>query len=618
MPAPFGGCRVGGREGAAVAKGVFVSYRRDDAAHITGRIHDALVARLGPARVFMDVDSVAPGEDFVKKIRDTIAASDVFLVIIGPGWLNARTGDGRRRIDLPGDFVRIEVSAALAQGLKIIPVLVDGASMPRAEDLPEDVAQLVRHNAVFLTHATFKRDMDALAAGVARPDLVTRLKSPQGLALLAGGLAIAALVLVLVRGPDSGAGAARQVAGAVSAVSLAEGKDTSGRTRYIASNGFRSERDSGDRLVIAADIPYRDRVYEAGEIIGLGFMSSPFFSEAADLDVTVTNRTGETLSIREIQFEVVSARPDVRPLPVIRENELDYRRMVIVNEGWGPMEPVRVRIDQWGLPEKDMARSMRVWRGNVSVSDPCADPSRRLPGPGVWIEAEEGESGSGSLVADLTDAVPDAYEGEQFVCASGEMQFTALGEARTAAFRAQVSNKMPTMIVAAPGMWTHDLYLDPEREGYVAVVPASFEVPAGETVTVRIVVRTDKSSAFSLVQRLRTADGRIVPGEAFGLEFFVPARGGVYSTLNPERMADVPADILAGFRGAPAAVLAKYDPQGNNPAIIDLSGQMAAPDCNRFARHVSERLGRVMGAGAADVIVYGPDDIRLCDWPPRD
>lgn len=600
-----------------MAKGVFVSYRRDDAAHITGRIHDALVARLGQARVFMDVDSVAPGEDFVRKIRDTIAASEVFLVIIGPGWLDARTGDGRRRIDLPGDFVRIEVSAALAQGLKIIPVLVDGASMPRAEDLPEDVAQLTRHNAVFLSHATFKRDMDALAAGIARPGLAAQLKSPQGLALLAGGLAVAALALVLMRGADGG-GAARQVSGAVSAVSLAEGKDTSGRTRYIASNGFRSERVSGGRLVITADSPYRDRVYEAGEIIGLEFMGSAFSPETADLDVTVTNRTTEALSIREIQFEVISAEPDLRPLPVIRENKIDYHRMVIVNEGWGPMDTVRVRIEQWGLPEQDMDRSMRMWRGNVSVNDPCADPTRRLPGPGVWMEAEAGEFGSADLIIDLAEVMPGAYEGEQFVCAAGEMQFTALGEARTASLRAQVSNKLPMTVVAAPAWQMHDLYLDPERDGYVAIVPASFEVPAGETVTVRIVVRTDKSSTFSLVQRLRTADGGIVPGEAFGLEFFVPARGGVYSTLNPERMADVPAGILAGFRGAPAAVSAKYDPQGNSAAMIVLSEEMTSPDCERFARHVSERLGRVMGAREAEVFVYGPDDIWLCGWPPRD
>lgn len=523
-----------------MAKGVFVSYRRDDAAHITGRIHDALVSRLGPARVFMDVDSVAPGEDFVKKIRDTIAASDVFLVIIGPGWLGARTGDGRRRIDLPGDFVRIELSAALAQGLKIIPVLVDGASMPRAEDLPEDVAQLVRHNAVFLTHATFKRDMGALAAGIMARRPWARLRSPQALALLAGGLALAALAVSLMRGPDGEPGAA-VMAGVSSAVSMADGQDTSGSQRYIASNGFRAERGRGGQLVIAADVPYRDRLYETGEMTGLEFSNSAFYGASVKLDVTVTNWTDEALAIREIQFEVVSATPDLRPIPVIRERDLDYRQMVIVNEGWGSITPVRVRIDDWGVPEKDRDRAMRTWRANVSVNDPCSEPSRLMPGPRAFIEAAEADTPfTSGLTVELEGLVPDAYDGEPFVCALGVLQFGAAGETVTATFRTRVSNEIPMVVVAAPAFLMHDLYLDPERSGYVAVVPLAFEVPAGEAMTVTIAVHTDKSSTFSLVQGLRTADGRQVKGEAFSLEVFMPKEGTVYSMLNPDLAPDGP------------------------------------------------------------------------------
>lgn len=600
-----------------MAKGVFVSYRRDDAAHITGRIHDALVARLGQARVFMDVDSVAPGEDFVKKIRDTIAASDVFLVIIGPSWLGARTGDGRRRIDLPGDFVRLELSVALAQGLKIIPVLVDGADMPRAEDLPEDVAQLVRHNAVFLTHATFKRDMDALAAGVTQRSLGARLKTPQGLALLAGLLAAAALAVAVTRGTGGEAIGAAVMADASSAVSLAEGQDTSGRQRHIASNGFRAERASDGRLTVSADAPYRERLYGAGEVTGIEFMGSAFYAASAELEVTVTNRTQAVMAIREIQFEVLAATPDLRPVPVIREHAIEYRRMVLFNEGWGPMEPVRIRIDSWGLPETDLEKQMRTWRGSVRVPDPCAEPARPMPGPGAFMEAAP-DTYTGNPVIELEDFIPAGYDGAPFVCALGEMQFTALGETRTAAFRARVSNLLPTLIVAAPGFATHDLYLDPERSGYVAVVPASFDVPAGETVTVTVVVHTDKSSAFSLAQRLRTADGRLVPGEAFDLEFFVPKNGGAYSILNPERMADLPPDILAGFQGAPASLSAKYDPQGRSPAEVYLTEGMADTDCVRLARHVSQRLAGVTGSSEPDVIVYGPGESWLCARPPSD
>ena len=419
----------------------------DDAAHVTGG-STIFATRFGAANVFMDVDSVAPGEDFVRKIGDTIAMCDLFLLVIGPGWLNARTADGRRRIDLPGDFVRIELSAALTRGVKIIPVLVDGAQMPRQEDLPEDVAQMVRHNAVFLGHATFRRDMEALSASVAPPDMLTWMRSPQGVALLAGAVSLLALGMVVTRGTD-GAGAARDIPGTVSAVSLAQGEDTSGSRRGIASNGFRAERGGDGRLKIAADIPYRERLYEASELSGLEFMSSAFHGASVDLEVSVTNQTDGPLSVREIQFDVVSAAPDIRPVPIIRENELDYRRMVILNEGWGPMQPVRVRIDSWGVPEKNREKAVRTWRGSVVVSDPCAEPARRLPGPGGFVDAVEDDAYRGQAVVEPEGMVPAAYD-EEPLSARWVSAFTALGDARTAAFRARVSNTETRAVVAAP------------------------------------------------------------------------------------------------------------------------------------------------------------------------
>lgn len=599
-----------------MAHRIFVSYRRDDAAHVTGRIHDFLASRFGAANVFMDVDSVAPGEDFVRKIGDTIAGCDLFLLVIGPGWLNARTADGRRRIDLPGDFVRIELSAALTRGVKIVPVLVDGAQMPRQEDLPEDVAQMVRHNAVFLGHATFRRDMGALAASVAPPDMLTRMRSPQGVALLAGAVSLLALGMVVTRGAD-GAGAVRDIPGTVSAVSLAHGEDTSGSRRGIASNGFRAERGSDGRLRITADIPYRDRLYETGEMSGIEFMSSAFYGASVDLEVTVTNHSDEALAVREIQFDVESAVPDLRPIPVIRENELDYQRVVILNEGWSPMEPVRVRIDSWGVPEGDYDKALRTWRGNVVMSDPCADPARKMPGPGVFMDAVQDEGSSGRFGIDLEGMVPTAYETERFVCAVGELQFSSLGEMRSVGFRTRVSNHLPMAVVAAPMFLTHDLYLDPERSGYVAVVPVQFDVPAGEATTVTITVHTDKSTAFSLAQRLRTADGRIVPGETFDLEFFVPSVGGSYSMLNPERMADVPQEVFSSFRGAPEISEAKYDPQGNNPVSIRAAQELDAAACERFAQHVSQRVGWIIGQPEADVTIFGPGESWTCDHQPR-
>ena len=88
---------------------VFLSYRRDDTAGRAGRLHDALVSRLGPRNVFMDVAAIAVGTDFVDQVDRAIAGSDVSLVVIGPNWLGARDADGQRRLDDPDDHVRSEV-----------------------------------------------------------------------------------------------------------------------------------------------------------------------------------------------------------------------------------------------------------------------------------------------------------------------------------------------------------------------------------------------------------------------------------------------------------------------------------------------------------------------------
>src|SRR5262245_30179670 len=113
-----------------MASGIFVSYRRDDSRHAAGRLLDRLRQTYEPRHLFMDVNDIAPGLDFVKVLSEQVAACDVMLVVIGPNWLDAREDTGKRRLDDPRDFVRIEVEAALRRDVRVIPVLVDGASMP--------------------------------------------------------------------------------------------------------------------------------------------------------------------------------------------------------------------------------------------------------------------------------------------------------------------------------------------------------------------------------------------------------------------------------------------------------------------------------------------------------
>ncbi len=128
---------------------VFISYRRTDTAGWAGRLVADLRHRLGAgARIFMDVDAIPAGENFASYIDRSVAGSDALIALIGPSWLDARDENGRRRIDAPADFVRLEIEAALRRGIRVIPALVDGAHIPTAAELPHSLGHLVDLQAV--------------------------------------------------------------------------------------------------------------------------------------------------------------------------------------------------------------------------------------------------------------------------------------------------------------------------------------------------------------------------------------------------------------------------------------------------------------------------------------
>jgi formylglycine-generating enzyme required for sulfatase activity len=142
---------------------IFISYRRDDSAVIAGRIYDYLIPPLGPfapEMVFKDVDSIPLGVNFKRHLESKIAECALCLVIIGPNWVNARDERGNIRLHDPGDFVRIEVEAALQRGIPVIPLLVMGANPPAVADLPSTLAELVYQNGTPIGNDPhFKTDM---------------------------------------------------------------------------------------------------------------------------------------------------------------------------------------------------------------------------------------------------------------------------------------------------------------------------------------------------------------------------------------------------------------------------------------------------------------------------
>jgi hypothetical protein len=141
---------------------IFINYRREDSFSTSGRLHDRLAQAFGHKNIFMDVDHIPAGVDFVAHLDQQVAACNVLLVVIGASWLDAKDDAGRRRLDQPDDFVAIEIAAALARDIRVIPVLVDGATMLRADDLPDRLKPLARRQAVDVRQVHFGRDVDAL------------------------------------------------------------------------------------------------------------------------------------------------------------------------------------------------------------------------------------------------------------------------------------------------------------------------------------------------------------------------------------------------------------------------------------------------------------------------
>jgi hypothetical protein len=134
---------------------IFISYRRQETAWPARELYDVLVKHFPAEEVFKDVDNIDPGDDFVERVAAAVGSCDVLLVLIGPQWLTISDENGHRRLDNPEDYVRLEIETALTRNIRVIPILVDEARIPRANELPATLAPLVRRNAVEINPITF-------------------------------------------------------------------------------------------------------------------------------------------------------------------------------------------------------------------------------------------------------------------------------------------------------------------------------------------------------------------------------------------------------------------------------------------------------------------------------
>ncbi len=199
---------------------IFISYRRDDAAGYARAVYDELAERFGADRIFIDVDDIGAGQPFGDVIRQAVVASKVLLVLMGRRWLGERE-DGLPRIAEPDDFVRLEVAAGLAGGVHVIPVLLDGATMPAKGQLPEVLQGLTDRNAIEIDNRGFAADIDRLAAALQVALGAEARRRSRRLVPAAWGLGAALLIAVAGMLLWRTMGASRDVMSERAAVALA-------------------------------------------------------------------------------------------------------------------------------------------------------------------------------------------------------------------------------------------------------------------------------------------------------------------------------------------------------------------------------------------------------------
>ncbi len=214
---------------------IFISYRRGGVRARTYRLADELKRRFGRDSVFLDIESIKAGTPFADVIRGAIRASSTVLIMIGPKWIDMKNSDGQRRLDNEDDHLRIEIETALTSSAVVIPVLLDGASMPERSRLPGSIARLADLNAHALADSHWEYDVERLIGDIA-PGAANEKWNTQAL------FSLGTLVLVFLGLADGendsdvwvGAGAISLVAVGLSAWAVFAMKPKSKRNRILS------------------------------------------------------------------------------------------------------------------------------------------------------------------------------------------------------------------------------------------------------------------------------------------------------------------------------------------------------------------------------------------------
>ena len=281
----------------AANSGIFISYRRDDTRQAAGRLGDDLVREFGQDRIFRDIERIELGVEFAQVLNEALNNCNVMLVLIGRHWLTVTDVQGAPRLDQPTDWIRTEIVTALTRKVRVVPVLVDGATLPTEAELPDDLRPLVRRQAFQIEDARWRSDVQRLVEGLSRLEGLAVVRPPTPApALLASvpaappvnnrgklvGLGVGSLVLLLALlaslnwgGSESAAPGTDAAAEAQALAPLADQLEGV----WKAANGESWEFVKGERGLLV----------RRGEIVNKSDQIKP--DETSTREVTVTDRT---------------------------------------------------------------------------------------------------------------------------------------------------------------------------------------------------------------------------------------------------------------------------------------------------------------------------------------
>jgi TIR domain len=378
-----------------------MSYRREDSGGDTGRIADRLRKEFGDDTVFMDVDGVHLGVDFVKHLTEEVARCDVLLAVIGRSWVDFPDETGARRLDNPADFVRVELRAALQRDIPVIPVLINGARVPRRDLLPADIAPLAVRNGLDVRHVSFHTDLNRLvrelkpkAADDAPeptppPALTTPRRAPDsGSTMVRPGIRryyffafsitlvliafLVSLLFVYRNGsaditvelkqsalePDAGRNRFNFFSSPAYSRDIAgnDGADDDKTLQYVYSK-------AGKRITLTPVLKYLESQRRGEPAVGFYWRNDPFTWDFPSLSVKVVNNGRQNLVLSEVVFRVKTSVRDDRPVFAVVGNS-SSGTAAIRNEGWGDIKSPSLQVSI-----KDADRC-----GSFDLSNPAKIP----------------------------------------------------------------------------------------------------------------------------------------------------------------------------------------------------------------------------------------------------